>query len=277
MEEQRVHKSWLDLEHEQRQMSDNDHRKEHRETNKRIVSLGSDLWTEQEALRQQEENEGRVQKLGPDSKGAFVYTLLALYKDPYNSQKSSSHIQSQMKEASMKVYGVREGSPIKGKIWCSISRNYFDQRNVGAAHLVPHALGPELVDYIFGSGSGSRLDKSDNCMLMHFTVEQAFDEGSFVLVPVDVSESPILRWRVQMTNLAAIDTEMGYRLLRELDGKEVVFKNSNRPASRFLYYHFVVTLLRNKRNRQPGWENFSAELPTGKPFATMGRYMRELG
>ena len=36
-----------------------------------------------------------------------------------------------------------------------------------------------------------------------------------------------------------------------------------------------MTLLRNKKNRQPGWERFSTELPTGKPFATMGRYMRE--
>lgn len=67
----------------------------------------------------------------------------------------------------------------------------------------------------------------------------------------------------------------GRETLNDYDGKEIKFKNDNRPASRFLYYHFIVTLLRNKKNRQPGWERFSTELPTGKPFATMGRYMRE--
>lgn len=87
VEEERLHKSWLDFEHEQRQISDNDHRKEHRETNKRIISLGNDLWSEQEELRRQEEEEGRVLKLGPDTKGAFIHALLALYKDPRGSKK----------------------------------------------------------------------------------------------------------------------------------------------------------------------------------------------
>lgn len=274
-EEQRVHKSWLDSEHEQRQITDSDHRKEHRETNKRIVSLGNDLWVENEELRKQEEKEGRVQKLGPDSKGAFVYTLLALYKDPHVSHKRSSAVQSHMKQTAMMVYEAEKGAPVKGKVWCCISQDYFDQTNVRAAHIVPHALGPGLVDYIFGTGSGSRLDTSDNCLLMQDSVERAFDNGNFVLLPVDASESPILRWKIQITDLAAMHTDMGRVSLKDLNGKEVSFKNENRPASRFLYYHFVVTLLRNKRDRQPGWEKISAELPTGKPFATMGRYMRE--
>lgn len=275
VEEERLHKSWLDFEHEQRQISDNDHRKEHRETNKRIISLGNDLWSEQEELRRQEEEEGRVLKLGPDTKGAFIHALLALYKDPRGSKKRSSATQSHMKETAIKVYEVGKDAPFKDKIWCCISQGFFDQENVRAAHIVPYALGPELVDYIFGSGSGSRLDTADNCLLIHESVEKAFDNGNFVLLLVDASETPILRWKVQITNLAAANTDMGRTSLKDLDGMEVSFKNDNRPASRFLYYHFVVTLLRNKRDRQPGWEKFSTELSTGKPFATMGRYMRE--
>lgn len=275
VEEQRVHKSWLDHEHMQSQTGDNHYRKEHRETNKRIASFGSDLWAENQELRKQEEKEGRVLRLGPDSKGAFIYTLLALYKDPNESRRRSSQVQSHMKETAMTVYEAKKDAPVMGKIWCCISQDYFDQTNVRAAQIVPHALGPELVDYIFGSGSGSRLDTSDNCLLIHNTVERAFDNGNFVLTPVDASETPILRWKIQITNLAATHTDMGRVSLKDLNGKEVSFKNDNRPASRFLYYHFVVTLLRNKRDRQPGWEKFSAKLPTGKPFATMGRYMRE--
>ena len=274
-EEQSVHKSWLDFEHEEGHISDKDHQKQHRETNKRIVSLGSELWTEQVALRGQEEKEGQTLKLGPDSRGAFVHTLLALYKDPHQSHKRSNHVQSQMRKASITVYEAGKGAPFEGKIWCCVSQDYFDQSDVRAAHIVPHTLGPELVDYIFGAGSGSRLDTADNCILMHRTVQRAFNNGNFVLVPVDASEIPILRWRIQMTNLAALNTDMGKVTLKELDGKEVMFKNDNRPASRFLYYHFVVTLLRNKRDRRQGREKYLVELPTGRPFAAVGPFLRE--
>ena len=274
-EELKVHKTWLDVEHGQKFLSDSDLKKEHRETNKRIISLGSELWAEQEALRAQEEKTGRISKLGPDSRGAFVHTLLALYKDPRQSRKRSSKVQSQMKKSSIIVYEAGKGAPSKDKIWCCITQDYYDKHNVIAAHIVPHSLGPELVDYIFGAGSGSRLDSADNCILMYRSVEKAFDNGSFVLMPVDAKETPIRRWKVQVTNLAALDADLAKVHLKDLDGKELVFKNDNRPASRFLYYHFVVTLLRNKRDRQQGWERYLVELPTGRPFATIGRNLRE--
>ena len=274
-EEQRVDKSRLDLEYEQYQLPNMDHYKGERKINERISSLRNELWTQQEALRGQEEKEGLVPKLGSDSRGAFNSTLLALYKDPYHSHKRSTHIQSQMKKTSITVYAARKDAPSEDKICCCITRRYYDRYNIRAVHIVPHALGPELVDYIFGTGSGLRLDTADNCLLMHQDVERSFGNGNFVLIPVDASESPILRWRIQMTNLAAIDTDLGRVTLGDVDGKEVLFKNNNRPAARFLYYHFVMTLLRNKWYRQPGWEKYWVELPTGRPFAAMGPYVRE--
>ena len=273
-EEQMVQKSLFDLEHEQRRMSDTEHRTRHREANKRIVSLGDDLWTEQEEVKKREEREGRVQKLGPDSRGAFVATLLALYSDPQTSKKRSGKVQSHMRSQSITKYEARKGALRKEFLWCCITQRYWSQ-DVRAAHIVPQSLGPELAEYIFGSGSGLRMDTSDNCLLTHISAERSFDNGNFVLLPVDVSETPILRWRIQLTNTAAVNSPIGGETLKDLDGKEVVFINDARPASRFLYYHFVMTLLRNKKHRQPGWEKFSVELSTGKPFATMGPYMRE--
>ena len=192
-EEQWVHKSWLDIELEKRHLNENEHRKEHRETNKRIVSLGSELWIEQAALRREEEKEGRAPELGPDSKGAFVHTLLALYKDPNKSNKRSSNSQSRMKKASITVYKAEKGAPSAGKIWCCISQGYFDQCDIRAGHIVPNMLGPELVDYIFGAGPGSRLDTADNCILIHRTVKKAFNNGNFVLIRIDANKKPLLR------------------------------------------------------------------------------------
>lgn len=274
-EQLRVDKSWLDYEHEQHHMSSKEHRSAHRDTNQRIVSLGSDLWKEQEELRGYEEKMGLKPKLGPDSKGAFVHTLLSLYKDPSTVRKRSSKIQSEMKKQSVARYEASKGAKEKGQIWCCITQAYHEQEDIRAAHIVPHSLSLELADYIFGSGSGTRMDSVDNCLLIHSSVERAFDRGQFVLIPLDAKEDPILRWKIKVTDNSALKTLIFTENLEDLDDREVVFLNMNRPASRFLYYHFVVTLLRNKKSRKPGWEKFSAELPTGKPFATMGPYLRE--
>ena len=55
----------------------------------------------------------------------------------------------------------------------------------------------------------------------------------------------------------------------------LVFKNEARPAARFLYYHFVVTLLRNKLYRTERYAHHLNTLSTGRPFATMGVYLRK--
>lgn len=66
----------------------------------------------------------------------------------------------------------------------------------------------------------------------------------------------------------------GATSLGEIDGRRLIFKIDNRPVARFLYFHFIVILLLNKRDRQPDWRKYLAELPTKKPFATSGRYLR---
>lgn len=83
-----------------------------------------------------------------------------------------------------------------------------------------------------------------------------------------------MTWKVQMTNTAAVNSDMGREILGDIDGRHVLFLNNKRPAARFLYYHFVVTLLINKRDRQHGWEKYLVELPSKKPFATPGKYLR---
>ena len=108
MQEQRLHKTSLDA--EQRRMTDDKYHEEHRNANESPDSLGRNLWIR---LRKQEEKEGLVKKFGPDSRGVFVPTLLALYKDPHQSHKRSNHIQSQLKRTSVTVYeaGKERQSP----------------------------------------------------------------------------------------------------------------------------------------------------------------------
>lgn len=167
------------------------------------------------------------------------------------------------------MYEFAKGAS-NGKLWCPISQDYFDEQSMETAHIVPHRSTPSVPDYIFGLGSGSRLSTAENCLMVHASVERQFDNCSFVLRPSNPTESPIKSWKVQITNHLVRNADMGRTTLVGLDGKPLVFKNANRPATRFLYSHFVVALLPNKRDRQPGWEKYWAKLPTGKPSATLG-------
>jgi hypothetical protein len=54
----------------------------------------------------------------------------------------------------------------------------------------------------------------------------------------------------------------------------VIFKNDEKPAARFLYFRFVVTLLLLKRDRIEHHSDYITELPTKKPFTTPRRYLR---
>ncbi|KAF7506279.1 hypothetical protein GJ744_012087 [Endocarpon pusillum] len=274
IEEHELHRSWLDFEYAEKKLTDNGYLKDQRNTNTRVISLRDELWKYRQNLRDEEEKAGKTPPLGPDSEGAFVYTLLALYKDPNTSSKRSSSEQSNMRKAAIERYeSAKDARP--GKLWCPISQDYFDAEWMRAAHIVPRRLGSGVVDYIFGSGNGSRLNTTDNCLIIHVNVERSFDNGSFVLVPADPKESPIKRWKIQMTKLSAKHKDLGKKTLAERDGDELVFKNDNRPAARYLYFHFVITLLRNKRDRQPGWEKYYTELRTVEIFATPGPYIRK--
>lgn len=273
-EEYMLQKTWLDIEHGEQKLTDSNYQKAHRSANQRIFRVGNEIWRQRQAAREEEEQSGKALLLGPDSTGAFVYALLALYKDPHVSSKRSTAEQTELRRSALITYESAKGAK-RGKLWCPITRDYFDEQALRAAHIVPRALGAGLVDYIFGVGTGSRLNTSDNCMMIHKDAERALNNGNFVLVPAKPNESPLRTWTLKVSNTSAINSDFGRKLLRDYEGEHLVFKNDHRPAARFLYYHFVVTLLRNKRDRQPGWEKFYLDLPTGKPFATPGRYMRQ--
>lgn len=47
-----------------------------------------------------------------------------------------------------------------------------------------------------------------------------------------------------------------------------------RPALRFLYFHFILTLIQDKTFRTLSYAGYMEELITGKPFTKMIFYLR---
>lgn len=273
-EEQELEKTRLDIEYEDRNLNEKEYRKAHRNVSRRIISVGDELWRHEQDLLNHQEKFRKTPAIEPDSKQAFIYILLALYKDPKVSSKRSSTGQSNMRKSSIEKYESAKGAGLN-KLWCPITRDYYDSKNIRAAHIVPHRVTGEIADYLFELGTGSRLSRPDNCLVIHHLVERALDNGCFVLMPADISEIPISSWKIVVTDTSAGEMDFGRGRLKDFDGKILEFKNDNRPATKFLYFHFLITLLQNKRDRVAGWEKNCLNLPSGKPFATPGRYMRQ--
>ncbi|KAI9768415.1 MAG: hypothetical protein M1839_004112 [Geoglossum umbratile] len=251
-----------------------------RNLNRRIISTGDSLWNFRRKLLSFDEDSGKVALLTPDSDSAFTAALLRLWKDPTTSSKRSRTLQSHMRRDSVSSYDATEGQakfdPKLTFLRCTITDAYFHPKLVKAAHIVPANMGLALVDYALGDGSSSRLFTPDNGMLMHTLIEGAFDSGLFVLLPLDATVRPIRRWKIAVLGKDAMKHKLGLHIqtLGDLDGKEVKFLTNHRPASRFLYFHFIVTLLRCREYRRPGWETMWEQFRTGCPWPTPGSYLR---
>ena len=113
---------------------------------------------------------------------------------------------------------------------------------------------------------------------MSRTLKTQFDEGDFVLVPVESANpgTESCEWQFVLMDEKLRKYSVGETATKydDLDGRVLEWKNENRPTRRFLYYHFVTTVLRYVRYEQPGWAEKRMTLPTGKLWATQGPYLR---
>jgi hypothetical protein len=182
--------------------------------------------------------------------------------------------------------GTAEQHVPKKSLWCTISHDFYPQADVVAGHIVPRRVGIAYADYVFRPGMGGRLMEAENCLLMHKTLEKLFDQGCFVLMPVDPREYPVRRWKVVVTDDDARDEDIigggvnrtkdgAPRKLGDLDGRELHFRTDRRPLSRFLYFHFLMSLMLLRDQKRRGHETVVDKLRTGKPWPTFGRYMRK--
>ncbi|KAI1813408.1 hypothetical protein GGS20DRAFT_553439 [Poronia punctata] len=173
--------------------------------------------------------------------------------------------------------GQTEGN-IEKRIWCQVSHRWLQAlRTTKAAHIVPHFLDlSELGPLLFGSRSDD-LYGPGNTLIMASALERWFDKYLFVIVPVDKTV-PIRRWKTELIDKSIekstycdYDDAFGC----ELHGKELKFRSENRPVSRFLYFHFVMALVRIKDLNRPNWQATWARYYEHQPFPTPGPCLRK--
>jgi hypothetical protein len=136
----------------------------------------------------------------------------------------------------------------------------------------------QLAEILFGTQSDS-LEKGGNALLLLSQIKSWFDKYCVVVVPVDPSETPIRRWRIDVITPDIKNTVYDYHdgkrfTGKELDRKELVFLGERRPVSGFLYFHFLMALVRIKDIGRNEWESTWARYYEQRPFPTPGNYMR---
>lgn len=145
----------------------------------RIVSLGEKQWEQSKALRELQEDKGLVSPITPDSERAFNAALLTIYKD---TDKAVRRRYDFREDTIIKYNSTKDGNNLI--LWCPILQNYGIGKQRTAVHFVPHVFPRGLADFMFGPDSASRIDSTDNTLLMSSVLESHFVQHHFVLVPI---------------------------------------------------------------------------------------------
>ena len=128
---------------------------------------------------------------------------------------------------------------------------------VKAAHVVPF-FSTAMKSERFYSGTGPHPFNGRAIRFYYRPkIKKRFDTYYIVIIPVDRKESLIVRWQVEVI-LSDIKNsrylDIGPYYGRDLHQKELTFRNEKRPVSRFIYFYFLISLIRIKDIKRKGWE-----------------------
>ncbi|KAK2589377.1 hypothetical protein QQS21_012947, partial [Conoideocrella luteorostrata] len=262
------------LEQEHGIISRKEAKKRHRDISQRYLSEGDKLWRLQKK-KMRLDDPGVIRVLDPSSAGVSE-CLLALYQksDGLGKQRHQEQRPKNWRKDAISYYnGICPND--NQRIWCHISGKWHAPKDIKGAHIVPFFMDIESIsDILFGERKES-IQRAGNALLLHYQIKSWFDKCLLVIVPVDATEHPIARWQ---TDVISPDIEKQYFTAtlqgKHLHGKELTFLGNKRPVSRFLYFHFIMALVRVKDLKRDNWEDIWARYYTQRPFPTPGPYMR---
>lgn len=159
------------------------------------------------------------------------------------------------------------------KYWCPVAKRWDSPTEMRAAHLVPHHFGYAQVGCLFGEPKNGydHVWNVRNGLHLDRAVEEAFDKGQIIIVPYDDSNDG-QRWRLQVVHRSLLENPMRGPW-GTLHNKELDFGGATaRPGRRYLYVHYITTLLRMYRMKKPGWQLMVEERKQKEVWASPGKW-----
>jgi hypothetical protein len=260
----------------------------------RRFRVGEELWTETVNLRNEAIKEGSALPITLERDGSLYFARVNLYRDPKPRAKIlSKGGQDQMRRDAIQMYDsglnaasvpgmkkMKSASMIVNmpQLWCPVLRAWCGEDEMVAAQIVPARISIAQMDYLFGAGFGSRKYSFENCLLVNQEIEALMAAALVVFVPAEPDQDTETQavWKIKvLRKRVAGDTKLTSapgKVLAQLDGVEMLWKNANRPATRFMYYHYLMAHIRNWEYAQPGFADDWKEMIANNPFATLGPF-----
>jgi HNH endonuclease len=220
-----------------------------------------------------------------------VMTNFTAHSGPPSRERRNKHHHDKWKQSLRELYNAvlppgstsSSDGPILGEgIWCPITKQYAGPLYRCAAHIIPHFIGYENVAWMLGdegdiAAGFSHIWNLRNGLIMSKDLEKRFDAGDVVIVPIPTENGAPQRLRLLLLNPALghhryVETGKFYS---ELDGTELEFKGNWRPGLRYLYWHYVMSILRAAKWETAGWDDLKKRFPDGPIWATPGPYLRK--
>ncbi|EXU99605.1 hypothetical protein X797_007416 [Metarhizium robertsii] len=258
------------------------------ELSQRFFRAGDELWRYQKKRRRFDPRPARL--LDPRDDG-LAECLFVLYKRPEGqNQRRRAHSKSRgyidhprpntWRAGAVAYYhakGIDHGEG-KDAVWCHVSGAWHSTTCVKTVRIVPPLPDAGCIgEMLFGPRAQS-TERPGNALFMRGYLKDWFDNDDIVIIPVNATERPITRWRIGViTN--DIRRELCWSapegLGQDINGKELKFLGEKRPVARFLYFRFVMALVRIKDVKRAGWQDVWARFYAQRPFPTPGNYMRK--
>ncbi|KAI0545374.1 hypothetical protein F4679DRAFT_599735 [Xylaria curta] len=206
-------------------------------------------------------------------------SLLAMYRTLDGVKSTSNKRPKTWRRADAEKYYKATGP--RDITWCHASGRYHMSFRIKAVQIVPFFLGLNFGTEILGS-KGNELQTPSNSLLLSTQIGDWFEKYCLVIVPISHDETPITRWKIDLVNNSIADApydmdSSGHMSKgKELDGKELKFLSKERPASIFLYYHLIMTLIRIRDIQATGWKEVWARYFTKQPFPMPSDYLRQI-
>ncbi|KAF4867879.1 hypothetical protein CGCSCA1_v012953 [Colletotrichum siamense] len=216
---------------------------------------------------------------------SYIDLLISRYLPVHGAVKSVKSTNSDARRPQFRKALIEASGSLSsdGKsLWCPISKAFWPAIALTAGHVVKVNVGDNVAFALFGTPEDekSHIWSKKNGILMLEEYEEAWDAGRFVIVPKlrdDGSEDETLKIIVLDRSLldekAAINRPWG----KALDGLELQFKTNLRPLKRYLYFKFVMTMLRRQRGEAPGaaQDRYKAGDIAKKLWMTPGGYLKD--
>ncbi|TFB04349.1 hypothetical protein CCMA1212_004150 [Trichoderma ghanense] len=245
----------------------------------RFTLAGGDFWRNLKE-RMQLEDPSAVRLRHSGEPVGIRQKLAALYKDDDGLENRKRPMY--FKRDALEFYSAipeRHGRS-KDEGWCHITGTWYPNP-LEPANIVPfHMEANKLAELVFGAVTVS-VRSSANALLLRPGFHCWLKEYKFVIVPFDRSEGAVTRWKVEVicpdkNNPRSLTDEVrGWKYGENIDGKELSFLGKNRPATKFLWFHFLMAMVRIKDLERENWREVWQRYYREEPFPAPSSYMRK--